>query len=289
METVLLMARARAITILTDSFVATISGFMLVWPVVACMAARTVRLESGVLPGNQIGILRMTFGTLQVALMILRLVCQRRVPIIGWRPRVRDVADVTLNTGVEVTGILTRCRHSVVTGRAGPQYLAVVNGENGREHIRRMAVFTYVGRLYVCRVLARSVRAVMAAEAVARNIHVIEIRRQPGNCAVTVIAVVAAGNMIRRLACGSDTIVTRPARAQHLRMVDHHNRRKHIRGMAVFTDVGCQGMRRVFAGGVGTVMTVDAATRNRCVIERGWQPACRRMTVIAGIAAGDMR
>ena len=58
----------------------------------------------------------MALGALQVAAMILRFVCQSRVPIIGWRPRVRYVADITLNAGVKVTGILTRCRHAVVTG-----------------------------------------------------------------------------------------------------------------------------------------------------------------------------
>ena len=73
----------------------------------------------------------------------------------------------------------------------------MVNREHGREDIRGVAVFTNVGRLYVRRVFARGVRAVMTAKAVARNIHVIEICRQPGNRTVTVIAVVAAGNMIR--------------------------------------------------------------------------------------------
>mgnify|MGYP001814145384 CR=1 FL=1 len=62
MEAALLMARTCAITVLTDSFIAAIRGFVLVWPVVACMAAGTVRLERGILPGNQLGILRMTFG-----------------------------------------------------------------------------------------------------------------------------------------------------------------------------------------------------------------------------------
>lgn len=208
MEAVLLMTRACAIPILTDSFVATIRGFMLVWPIVACMAACAVRLEGGVLPGNQVRILRMTLGTLQVAAMVLRLVCQRRMSIVGWRPCIRGMTDITLNVGVEVTGVLSCRGHAVVTGRTGTQHLGVIDSEHWREYVRGVAVFANVGRLYVCRILAGSVRSVMAAEAVARNIHVVEVRRQPGNRAVAVIAVVAAGDMIRRLARGSHAIVT---------------------------------------------------------------------------------
>ena len=44
-----------------------------------------------------------------------------------------------------------------------------------------MAVFADIGRLDVCGVLVRSIDAVMAAGAVAHEIHVVEIGWQPGN------------------------------------------------------------------------------------------------------------
>jgi len=132
--------------------------------------------------------------------MILRLVRQRRVSIVRGSPCIGRVAHITRYGRVEVARILTRRRHAVVTGRARPQHLGMVNGKNRREHIRGVAVFTHVRSLYVCRVLTGRVCAVMAAKAIARNIHVIEIRRQPRDSAVTVIAVVAAGNMVWRLA-----------------------------------------------------------------------------------------
>jgi len=269
METVLLMTGTRAIAVLAHSFITTVCSFVFVWPVITGVATRTVRLESSVLPGNQLGVLCMTFGALQVATMILRLIWQRCMSIVSRGPRVRCMADITFDTGTEVARILACCRYAVVTGRAGPQHLGVVNSENGREHIRRMAVLAYIGRLNVCRVLAGRVRTVVAAKTIARDVHVIEVGRQPAYGAVTIIAVVAAGYMIRCLAGGSNAIVTRPARAQNLGMVNRHHRREDGRGMTVFTNVGCQRMRWVFAGRVRTVVAVDAATRNSRVIECG--------------------
>jgi hypothetical protein len=52
-------------------------------------------------------------------------------------------------------------------------------------------------------VLARSVGAVVAAEAVSGDVHVIEIRRYPRDGGVTVIAIIAARYVRRMLAdCG---------------------------------------------------------------------------------------
>lgn len=79
------------------------------------------------------------------------------------------------------------------------------------------------------RVFANRIGTVMAAEAVADNVHVIEIRRQPANRTVTIVAVVAARNMVLTLACGGNSVVTRSARAQNLCVINHHNRRKYIR------------------------------------------------------------
>ena len=67
--------------------------------------------------------------------------------------------------------------HAIVTGAADTDYLRVVNGKHGHEHIGVMAVFAHVARLNMRRALAGGVRAVMAVNAITGNIQVIEIRR----------------------------------------------------------------------------------------------------------------
>ena len=57
----------------------------------------------------------------------------------------------------------------------------MVDREYRRPDIARMTVFANIGRLHVRGVLARGFRAVVATEAVASDIHVIEIGRQPAN------------------------------------------------------------------------------------------------------------
>ena len=70
---------------------------------------------------------------------------------------------------------------AVMTGAAGANDLDVVDRVNRYPDVRGMAVFANIGRLNMRQVLARSVGAVMAAGTVARNIYVIEIRRQPAD------------------------------------------------------------------------------------------------------------
>lgn len=133
-----------------------------------------------------------------------------------------------------------------------------------------MAVFADIGRLNMREVLARSVGAVVAAGAIARDIDVIEIRGQPGNRRVTVITIGAARNMLCILAGRSYAVMTGAAATQHLRMVDRVNGRPDIRVMAVFANIGCLNMRKALAGGFDTVMATDTITSDSHVIEIGW-------------------
>ena len=75
------------------------------------------------------------------------------------------------------------------------------------KNIGGVAVLADIGCLNMCRVLARCVRAVMTADAIAGDIDVIKVRWQPANGAVAVIAGIAAGDMRRVLADGSDAVV----------------------------------------------------------------------------------
>ena len=73
--------------------------------------------------------------------------------------------------------MLTNRRDTIVAGATSAQHLGVIHGKCGRPHIRVVAIFTDVCRLYVCWAFARGFGAVVAAEAVACDVDVIEISR----------------------------------------------------------------------------------------------------------------
>lgn len=56
----LLVTGARTIAILADGLIATISGFVFIGAVIACVTTGTVRLECCVPPGDYFGVLLMT-------------------------------------------------------------------------------------------------------------------------------------------------------------------------------------------------------------------------------------
>ncbi len=100
-----------------------------------------------------------------------------------------------------------------------------------------MTVLANIGRQYVLRVFPRGGRAVVATDAIANDIGVIEVRRRPGDSRVTVIAVVTARNMGRVLAGGRDAIMAGRTASQDLGVVDCHYRRPDRRAMTVFAYV----------------------------------------------------
>jgi hypothetical protein len=59
----------------------------------------------------------------------------------------------------------------------------------------------------VRRRFAGGLGAVVAADTVAADVEVIEVRRQPGDAAVAIIAGVVAGDVRRVLAGGGDAVV----------------------------------------------------------------------------------
>ena len=107
----------------------------------------------------------------------------------------------------------------------------------------------------------------MAADAVAGDIDVIEVRRQPAEGAVTVIAVVAAGDMRRVFAGGSDAVMAGTTAAKHLGVIDRKHWREHIGRVTVFTDVRRLHVRRIFAGRAGAVMAAGTVCGDSRVIE----------------------
>jgi len=85
------------------------------------------------------------------------------------------VTIIAIVTAGDVGRVFASRSNAVMAGAAGTNDLGVVNGKHGHPHIAAVAVFANVAGLNVRGVFAGCVGAVMAAEAVARNVHVIEI------------------------------------------------------------------------------------------------------------------
>ena len=77
----------------------------------------------------------------------------------------------------KVRRVLAGCRDAVVTGATGAQYLGVIDSDYRRPQVRGVAVFADIRRLNVRRSFAGCLGAVMAADAVAGDVQMIEIRR----------------------------------------------------------------------------------------------------------------
>ena len=91
------------------------------------------------------------------------------------------MAVTAVGTAGDVRGVFTGCGNPIVTGTAFAQHLCVINSESRYPYIRVVAILADVCCLYVGEILAGGLDTVMAADAVTRNIHVIEVGRQPAN------------------------------------------------------------------------------------------------------------
>ena len=107
--------------------------------------------------------------------------------------------------------VFARRRQAVMAGAAGADNLVVVDSECWHPDIRVMAVFASIGGLNVVRRLASRFDSVVTAEAVPRDVDVIEVRRQPGDRRVAIVAIVATRYVSCVLASGSHAVVTGPA------------------------------------------------------------------------------
>ena len=256
--------------------------------VVTGMAARAVRLEGRIPPVDDFRVVLMTRRTREVAAMIERLIGQTRVTVVRRRPGVRVMAQAAVLAGIEVARILAgRCR-AVVAGGAGPENLVVIYGRHGHPDGRAVAVFTDIRRLHMQRPLARGLGAVVTAEAVVHDVDVVEVRRRPSHCRVAVIAVIAAGDVRRMLAGCRYAVVAGAAGADDLRVIDRQHRRPDVARVAILTNVTRLNMRRPFTGCVDPVMAAETVARDVHVVEVGRQPACRRVAVVAVVAARDV-
>ena len=90
---------------------------------------------------------------------------------------------------------------------------------------------------------------------------------------MTVIAVVAAGDVRRILAGGSIAVVAGAATSQNLRVIDGERRHKRISSVAVRTYISCIDVCRALTDCFDTVVTAYAVSRDVDVVEVGRHPA----------------
>ncbi len=123
------------------------------------------------------------------------------------------------------------------------------------------------------RILASRVGAVMATDTVAKNVYVIERSWAPGNCGVTVIASVIAGDVCRMFSDRHDAIVTGSANTYYMRMIYREDGHKNIGSVTILADIACLNVCRILANSLDPVVTIDAIATDIHVIEVCRQPA----------------
>ena len=151
-----------------------------------------------------------------------------------------------------------------------------------------MTVLADIGRRDMGRVLARCVGAVVAADAVARDVHVIEIGRNPGHGRVAVVAIIAARDMSRVLAGCRVAVMTGNAGSEYLGVVYRVCGRKRHIVVAILTHVTRVYMSWVLARCLDAVMAVDTIRGNADVIKVRGDPGDRCVAVIAIVTARDV-
>ena len=215
----------------------------------------------------------MAFGTLEIATMIEWLITQPGMSIICRSPGSRAMAKATVLRCIEVPRILAGSRSAIVAGCARTQHLGVINVNDGRPDICAVAVFADVGRLRVQWPLAGRVCSVMAAGTIVDNIGVIEIRWQPGDSSMAVIAIIATGDMRWVFANGYHTVMTRAASSNNLSVVDTKGRNPGVRRMAIFADNAGENMVSVLPRCVSAVVAARTIPCDVDVVKVRGQPA----------------
>ena len=104
--------------------------------------------------------------------------------------------------------------------------------------VRRVAILANIACLYMGEWLARSFNAIVATGTISRDVYVVEIRWQPGDRGVAIVACVPAGDVGWMFSCRREPVMTGATGAQNLRMVHGISRCPDIAVMTVFADIG---------------------------------------------------
>lgn len=191
------------------------------------------------------------------------------------RPGNGGMTIIAILAARNVCRMFPYCDDAIVASATGADDLRMVYCKSGYPNRRIVAVFADVRRVNMCRVLAGGVGTVMTACAVAGDIDVIKVCRQPGNRRMAILAIITAANVRRMLASRQRPIMAASTGTQDLGMVDRVHRRKHIAGVTIFAYVGRLNVCRVFASGIDAIVAANAVSSDVDVIKICWQPSDR--------------
>lgn len=152
-----------------------------------------------------------------------------------------------------------------------------------------MAVLTNISRLHVRGVLAGCIRAVVAARAITSDVNVIEIGWNPACSGMTVVAVVAADNMIRVFTACNCPVVTGATTTNDLTVIDRKGRRETVCRMTVLANSGRQYVSRVLARGVSAVVAGGTIPDDIGMIKNSRRPGGGAVAIVTLLARYDMR
>jgi hypothetical protein len=97
---------------------------------------------------------------------------------------------------------------------------------------------------------------------------------------MTIVTLIATGDMCWVLACGSYAIVTGSASADNLSMVNGHRRHESCGAMAVFADICRLHVNGTLAHGGKPVMTRNTVSDDADMVENSRRPGSDSMAVI---------
>ena len=168
---------------------------------------------------------------------------------------------------------------AVVAGAATPHYLCVIDATCRHPYRRTVAVFANIGRQNVRRILTSGLRAVMAADAIAEDIHMSKICRRPRCRSVAVIAGSAACYVSRVFAGRSNAVVATNAITDDVTVIENC-RCPGCGIVTIVTLISGGDVTRCFSGRLDTVVARVAAPGHRRVIhKRDYRPGGRDVTI----------
>lgn len=129
---------------------------------------------------------------------------------------------------------------------------------------------------------------VVTTRAIAGDIDVVKICRDPCNAYVAVIAGVAARDVCGCLTSCNTAVVTGFTSTDYLGMVDHKRGRPKVHAMTILTNKGCLHVCDMLASCIRTVMAARTIAGDRRVIKISWRPANGCVAVVAVTTAGKM-
>ena len=237
--------------------------------------------------GQRMGrVLARRFGTVVATDAIVRDV---GVIEVSGHPGNRRMTVIAIVATRDMRGMFTGSDDTVMAGETRADNLCVIDDVDRLPHNVVVAVLTDIGRIAMCRVLTGCIGAVVAAEAVVRDVRVIEVSRDPRGRRVAVVAIVTA-RYVRRVLAGRDrTVMAGEASTDNLCMVHDVRGRPGNVVVAILAQVGRIDVRRVLTGRVGAVMAAEAIVGDVDVIEVRRDPRCGRVAVITVGAARYVR